>query len=287
MKRLGLAQRCGACLPAAVLTLLLAITPLAAQGLGGLTDSEEPLEVTAKDGIEWYREEKLYIARGDARAVSGTTEVFADLLKAHYREGADGGNEIHLIEAIGAVRIETPNEVVSGDEAQYILDQEVIVLRGRDLKFASRNGSDTITARDSLEYWRDREIAVARGDAQAVHEDKQINADILVAHFEATEGNKQDVNQVDAEGNVTIRTPTDFVVGNKGIYYVKEELARLQGDVKITRDNNQLNGEYAEVNLATGISKLLGSVPGEAASKGRVDALILPKAKPKEDDGAD
>ena len=51
--------------------------------------------------------------------------------------------------------------------------------------------------------------------------------------------------------------------------------------MKITRDNNQLNGEYAEVNLATGISKLLGSVPGDAGSKGRVDALILPKAKPK------
>ena len=91
---------------------------------------------------------------------------------------------------------------MSGDQAQYILDQEVIVLRGRDLRFASRNGSDTITARDSLEYWRDREIAVARGNAQAVHEDKQINADILVAHFQATEGDKQDVSQVDAEGIV-------------------------------------------------------------------------------------
>ena len=287
MSRMPSAGRTGWRLPALALALLLGAAPLSAQGLGGLAESDEPLEVTAEEGIEWYREEQIYIARGDARAVSGNTEVFADLLKAHYREAEDGGNEIHLIEAIGAVRIETPNEIVYGDQAQYILDQEVIVLRGRDLRFASRNGSDTITARDSLEYWRDREIAVARGDAQAVHEDKQINADVLVAHFKAAEGNKQDVSQVDAEGNVTIRTPTDFVVGNKGIYYVKQELARLQGDVKITRDNNQLNGEYAEVNLATGISKLLGSVPGDAGSKGRVDALILPKAKPKAKTGAD
>lgn len=260
---------------------VLAAPPLSAQGLGGLAEGDEPLEVTAEEGIEWYREERIYIARGNARAVSGTTEVFADLLKAHYREAETGGSEIYLIEAVGAVRIETPSEIVYGDQAQYILDQEVVVLRGRDLKFVSRDGRDTITARDSLEYWRGREIAVARGDAQAVHEDKQINADVLVAHFEAEEGDKQDVRQVDADGNVRLRTPTDFVVGDKGIYYVKQELARLQGDVKITRDNNQLNGEYAEVNLATGVSKLLGSAPGDAKTKGRVDALILPKAKPK------
>jgi hypothetical protein len=35
-----------------------------------------------------------------------------------------------------------------------------------------------------------------------------------------------------------------------------------------------MNGNYAEVNLATGISQL----------RGNVDALILPKAKPEEDE---
>ena len=63
MRQAGLAWRCGLSLPAAALALLLAAFPLSAQGLDGFAESDEPLEVTAKDGIEWYREEKIYIAR--------------------------------------------------------------------------------------------------------------------------------------------------------------------------------------------------------------------------------
>jgi lipopolysaccharide export system protein LptA len=114
---------------------------------------------------------------------------------------------------------------------------------------------------------------VARGDAQANHEDKQVNADTLVAHFRPNDKDETEIRQIVATGNVRITTPTDYVVGDEGVYYVQEEVATLTGDVKITRDGNQMNGNYAEVNLATGISQL----------RGNVDALILPKAKPEED----
>ena len=255
--------------------------PVEAQGLGSASESEEPLEVDAEEGIEWVRDEKLYVARGNARAASGDMEVYADVLKAHYRDAETGGSEIYLIEAVGSVRIEMPGDIAYGDDAQYSLDQAVYVLRGQDLRFLSRDGRDRITARDTLEYWETKEIAVARGNAQAIHDDERINADVLVAHFRPGAGGGREIHQVVAEGNVRIRTPTDYATGNSGVYYVQQDLARLEGDVKITRDNNQLNGQYAEVNLATGISKLLGSSPGGEAKPGRVQGLIMPKAKPK------
>ena len=116
----------------------------------------------------------------------------------------------------------------------------------------------------------------------------RINADVLVAHFEPGADDNLEIHQVVAEGNVRIRTTTDYAEGNSGVYYIKQELARLEGDVKITRDNNQFNGQYAEVNLATGISKLLGSSPTSGEAKpGRVQGLIMPKAKPNSEPPAE
>ena len=66
--------------------------PAAAQGLslgGGAGD--QPIEILARDGIEWHRETQRYIARGNARAQQATTVVEADTLTAYYREKSGEG----------------------------------------------------------------------------------------------------------------------------------------------------------------------------------------------------
>jgi len=92
------------------------------------------------------------------------------------------------------------------------------------------------------------------------------------------------IHRIDAIGNVRITTPSEFARGDRGVYYVNERVATLKGGVKITRGENQLNGEYAEVNLESGVSRLLASAPGEAApakvASTRVQGLILPRKKP-------
>ena len=252
------------------------LTPVAlAQGLANVQQGDDPLEVYADDGIEWHRDEKLYLARGKARAVSGELTVNADLLKAYYRESEESSSEIYLLIAEGNVLIVSASETVTGDIAHYNLDDAVMVIRGKNLKLVSKGGVDTITARDSLEYWEARKIAVARGAAQAVHEGKKINADVLVAHFVKDATEQLEVERVEGTGSVRIRTETDYVVGEEGIYFVKREFATIRGNVKITRGENQMNGEYAEVDLVTGISKLLGSAPG-TSDKGRVQMLVMP-----------
>src|SRR3990170_8104486 len=83
----------------------------AAQSVDRLRESDQPLEINADDGIEWNRNDKTYIARGNARAASGDVEVLADMLTAYYREpaeGEQGSTEIYLLEATGNVRINSP-----------------------------------------------------------------------------------------------------------------------------------------------------------------------------------
>ncbi|HMA14366.1 MAG: LptA/OstA family protein [Bacteroidota bacterium] len=268
-----------AALALALPLVLLAADGAAAQSVERLRESDQPLEINADDGIEWNRNAKTYTARGNARAASGDVEVLAEVLTAYYREPAEGeeGNaEIFLLEATGNVRINAPEGTVYGEKGQYKLDEQVFVMTGGDLRLVSKE--DVVTARDSLEYWEGQRKAVARGKAHATHEDKQIKADVLTANFQENATGDLEVHQIDAVGNVEIMTAKEYARGREGTYFVDRELATLEGDVKITQGENQLDGNYAEVNMATGISRLLGAPPGSSEQPAQVKALVLPRA---------
>src|SRR6202040_3226623 len=155
-----------------------------AQGLslGGVSE-DRPIEISADSGIEWQQDTQVYIARGNAMAKRGATEVHADTLTAHYRtsKGAGGETEIYRLNADGHVTIKGERQTVVGDQAVYDVDQQIGVVTGKALKMTT--ATDVVTARDSLEWYDQKQIAVARGDAVAVREAKRIRADVLTAHL--------------------------------------------------------------------------------------------------------
>lgn len=237
----------------AVLCLILA-SPSVAQSVV-TSSSDGPLEINADDGIEWQRDTKAYIARGNARAARSGIEVLADTLTAFYRDGKDGGSqEVFRIDADGNVRVRSKTEKAFGDRGVYHVDKSVFVLVGGNLRLET--ASAMITARDSLEYWDERQLAVARGEAIVVGSDGRLRADILTAHI--AKDDKQDIKQIDAFGNVLVSTGTGIARGDEGVYNPRTGIATLCGNVKITRGKNQMNGACAEVNLKTGISRLVG-----------------------------
>ncbi len=272
---------------AGALVALLLLSPAAsgtarAQNLLSFGGGDQPVEITAEEGIEWRRKEKVYIASGKARAARGDIELFGDTLSAFYRDAEDGSTEVYRVEAHGNVRILSPNESVYGDDGYYDVERGVVTLTGKALRLET--GGDSITANESLEYWESKRLAIARGGAVASRGDKSLSADLLVAHFRKDDEGRLVLKQVDAEGQVEISTPTDFVTSDSGVYHVDEELAELIGDVKITRGDAQLNGEYAEVNLATGVSRLLAAPPGGDTTDARVHGLLVPTPAPPSDD---
>ena len=287
-----------------------------------------PVEVTATEGIEWRQNEQVVVARGNAHAVRDGVTIDAARLIARYRPraGANGqaapaqpggespmsGGEIWRLEAEGNVRISTETDKAQGDRAVYDMDQAVMVLTGRDLRLATPN--DTITARDSLEYWSQRRMAVARGAAKVVTSDnRQITADTLVGYFleqapavqpaaarpaapsgpairtpgaapggaagaqgaaaaRRVPGEGSKLDRVEVFGNVEIRTEAEVVRGDRAVYSPVTGMARVLGSVRITRGQNQLQGQEAIVNLRTGVSRLV-SAPGQ-----RVQGLVLPSS---------
>jgi lipopolysaccharide export system protein LptA len=243
----------------------------------------------------------VVIARGNARAIRDGVTVDAARLLARYRPQAgtqpaaapgaadsplSGGNEIWRLEAEGNVLITTATDVATGDRGVYDMDQAVLVLTGRQLTLTTPN--QHIVARDSLEYWSQRRMAVARGNAVLTTKDNRyVGADTLVSYLtpegtpapvrSATPGaaapppGSGRIDRVELFGNVEIRTETEVVRGDRGVYSAETGLARILGNVRITRGDNQVNGTEALVNFNTGISRLVNA-PGA-----RVRGLIVPQ----------
>jgi lipopolysaccharide export system protein LptA len=281
-----------------------------AQGLSlGGVSQDRPVGVSADSGIEWQQNAQVYIARGNAIAKRGTTEVHADTLTAHYRpsKGSGGENEIYRLDADGHVVIKSPTQTVVGDQAVYDVDQQIGIVTGKALKLTTP--TDVVTARDSFEWYDQKQVAVARGDAVAVREAKQIRADVLTAHMtkdkpkpdetkpeaklakaspaataakagaaagpqaDADEGSR--ISRVDAQGNVLVSTATDIGRGDYGVYNADTGIVTLIGNVTVTRGPNAVRGQYAVVDLNNNISRMMTMPPAPGAPAPRVEGLFV------------
>jgi lipopolysaccharide export system protein LptA len=239
----------------------------------GAGESDQPIEIFADDGIEWQQENLLFLARGNARAVRGEVTVYGDELRAYYREKPDGGSEIFRLDAIGNVRIVSPTQEGTAAQAVYDVDGAVLVLTGSTPRF--RSGDDIVVAERQIEYWEQKQMAVARGNATATREDRTLRAETLAAYFRKDEAGKNSVFRVDAFDRVVIRTATETANGDRGVYNVESGIATLTGSVKVERDNNVLTGCRTEVNLKTNISKMF------ACPTDRVRGVLTPTKGPK------
>jgi lipopolysaccharide export system protein LptA len=238
----------------------------------GMPNGKEglPVAVEADQGIEWQQEKQLYIARGNAKAVRGDVTVYGQVLMAYYRKTPSGGSDIWRLEADDKVKITSPTATALGDRAIYDVDNAIFVLTGKALDLTLPKTD--IKARDSLEYWQQKQYAVARGDAVATREDKTVRADILTAHLKPDQKGELQISSIEAFRNVVIATQSAVARALYGDYNLDSGIAVLKGSVKITRGEDQLDGECAEVNMNTGISRLFA-----CAKEDRVRGLIAPK----------
>jgi lipopolysaccharide export system protein LptA len=261
-----------------VVALFALLSPASLAPAFGQDDAgaQQPIEITAEGGIEWNREARTYTASGAAQARRGDLSVDADTLIAHYREGA-AGSEIYQLEAVGSVRLASQSAIITGDRAIYDVASRAMTVTGKALRLET--STDVLTAQDRLEYSDRTRQASAHGGVAVVREDRRLDAEYVVATLAPDPAGKLAVRKIEAEGNVRIATPREFVRADRGSYDVDQQFAVLEGAVKVTQDQNQLNGEYAEIDLKSGVSRLLGAPPG--GEGGQVKGLVLPSALPE------
>ena len=254
------------------------------------------------------------IARYRRKAGSVATPPAAGPAQAAAPQGAvdTGNNEIYRLEAEGNVHIFTATDRAVGDRAVYDIDKAVLVMTGRDMMITTPQ--QVLTARDAMEYWTQQHMAIGRGAASVTTTDgRKLSGDTIVGYTSegapsaprpanatrgaATPGTATatpvaakppadplaasgKLQKVEAYGNVEVRTATEIVHGDRGIYVPDTQIARLLGHVRVTRGQNQLDGDEALVNMRTGVSDLTRS-PGR-----RVQGLVVPNDSTIQQPGA-
>ena len=289
----------------------------------GTVDNGTPISVQSDSGIEWQQDKQIYIARGNAVATRGPASIKADTLIAHYRPvkggakpnaaNADGGTEIYRIEAEGNVLVTRGNRTVVGDRGDYDVDQGLGIMRGKALKMTT--AADTVTARDALEWYDAKQIAVARGDAVAVHNGRTIKADILTAYMVknappgqppapgkpapaaapikpappgagtkpgAPPPNSEDskIDRVDAQGHVVVIGADDIGRGDYAVYNATTGICTLLGNVVITRGKDVVTGQYAVMDMNRNISRILPASTLPGSTRQRVQGVFVKQDAP-------
>ena len=251
-------------------------TTAVAGGLDLASGSKDmPIKITADNGIEWGKNKEILIASGNAKASRGGITVLAEVLRAYYRKKTTGGTDLYRLDAAGGVKIFSDTESMEGQTA--VLDFEQAILKVDGKKVIYKAGPDTITANQQMEYWERQKMAVARGNAVAIHKGKTLRADVLKALLRKNKTGRSEVYVIEAFNNVLIVSDKDRLRSDSAIYKLDSGIATLKENVSIIRENSILNGDLAEINLKTGISKLLtvDSV-GSRKERKRVRGLIYP-----------
>ncbi len=236
--------------------------------------NDNPIEITADEAIEWLRDDHIYQARGNAMAKKGNIQISADTLQAFH--DPDDSSKITEIHANNNVVITRDKEKATSDKAVYNIFDETVILTGSNLTIRSPDGA--VTAQKQIEYNLKNRIAKAQGNAQASDGTNTITADVLSAFFGTNNQQETTLNKVTAQGHVRIETPTDIIKADKASYNLILEEANAQGHVILMRDNNQLSGNRAIVNLKTGVSQLLSEPDNDQT---RVRALFYPNENGK------
>ena len=242
------------------------------QQLTNLDNNNEPIEIFADNGIEWHKNKNKYVALGNAKAVSGTLSVESDKIEAFYKEDDSSSMNITEVRAKKNVVVQDKKMKITGGEyAEYKILKDYFLINGSNIILTS--DKNILKSNKKLEYWRSKNIAIATGKAEAKKDNEfVVLADKLVWYLQE-KNQKTTVKKLLGFKNVSIKTNNEVAFSDKAIYNNETEICKLYGNVKLQRGESFLTGEYAEVDLRSGISKLLPA-PGNKFNENKVKALI-------------
>ena len=233
----------------------------------------EPVEIYAEQGIEWHKNDNKYLAIGNAIAKSGKMSVNSDRIEAFYEESDNSGMDIKLVKAHRNVVVTDENlKIVGGKLAEYNLRKDYFSIFGKNLILTSQENK--LESNNKMEYWRTKGVAIASGKAKAQKGNEfKIKAEKLVWYLNEND-KKIDVKKIFGFENVSIYTNNEVAFSDKALYNKVTGICKLFGNVKLQKGDSFLTGDYAEVDLNKGISKLLPAPNFDKLNENRVRALI-------------
>jgi lipopolysaccharide export system protein LptA len=234
--------------------------------------------IEASNGITWDQASHTYTAEGGVVVRSRGQLLSADRLVAHYDPAKS--DQIQLLEAIGNVQLQRGTQKATGDLGHFRLLEGTARLTGQHLRV--EQGDITVTAETALEFDQNLHQAVAIGGVVMTRAASRLLADRVELYLSkdaaldpskpvatpkptptnpdsAPPDSANGLEKLIAIGRVSIITPTDVARGDRAVYDPVSQIAVLEGRVRLSRDKTELVGAKVEMNMQSGVSKLLPS----------------------------
>lgn len=116
---------------------------------------------------------------------------------------------------------------------------------------------------------RDRDSqAIFSGNVVVRQAQMTLQASQLRVFYEKAKGEDLAILRIDAEGGVTMVSPSERVRGSYGVYDVEDRQLTIIGNVVLTRGDSVLRGQRLAIDLENGRSTLDGAATGGATGSG-------------------
>lgn len=142
---------------------------------------------------------------------------------------------------------------------------------------------------DTLEVRQSEQLAIFSGDVIAGQGTLRLTSDKLDVFYSeqeddgataetesAADADTGAIERLIATGNVFLSNGTETAQGKTGTYDVTTGIVTMEGSVVLTQGGNAISGNNLEIDLNTGVGKVLGG------STGRVKSVFTPSSKPQE-----
>lgn len=227
----------------------------------------EDLIVNADTSLEWNQKQAFYQARGNAHAYQGAQEIFADDLKAYY-DPQTTGRDITQIHASGNVRFSDAAHTGSGASLIYQSSTKEYKLSGPDARIDGPDGR--ARADQEIHFQQLEKKVILRQSAEiALKDGRRLTGNELYLFLDS----QDNIERIEARGNVSVTQASGSLAKGDILDYDKQQnKAVLQGQVTVIDGQNQLSGDKAEIDFATGLSKMLTTTSGGRVS-GRFTGL--------------
>ena len=192
------------------------------------TTKGTPIEIESDKGLICDRKSNVCTATGNVRTRKDGWLMLSNKLTAYMRRGADNKQEIWQIHAAGSVRFfGAIGETGFAPQVTYNVDSRTITLTG------------------PTEY------------PVLIKTDRLIKAKTIIVFLNPPTNKEEKIDHIEAHDDVFLSSPVESAHADFCTYIPRTKFATLIGNVRVNRAEGQIKGPYAEVNLDTGVSKML------------------------------
>ena len=233
-----------------------------------MAQNDESMRIEADDLLEWDQEAGRYIARGNAIATKGDTTISGNVLVATYDPDAEE-REIKKITGTGDVTFSDSQGNATGQKIIYNVDGSGYRVDGPAARVKGKNGNISAESKIILVTFEDdTQQMTATGDAVYINAENERFAGNMINAFFDKEGT---LERVEGEGAVDILTADGSTAsGDSVIYLAQTDKATLVGNVTISDGKSTMQGGRAEMDFASGNSRILSDKSG-----GRVSGVLV------------